>query len=115
VDPPALDDLAEAVRTRPFSLLRAFKEATGLPPHAYLTTVRVRRARELLDLGMPPARVAAEVGFTDQAHLTRHFKRAVGVTPGAYRLAQPAGAHTGSAHTGSAHTDGLRRDRHQVL
>jgi len=87
-DPPALEDLAAAVRTRPFPLLRAFKQATGLPPHAYLNTVRVRRARQLLDAGTPPARVAAEVGFTDQAHLTRHFKRVVGVTPGAYQRAR---------------------------
>ncbi|MEV5411746.1 AraC family transcriptional regulator [Thermopolyspora sp. NPDC052614] len=87
-DPPALEDLAAAVQARPFPLLRAFKQATGLPPHAYLNTVRVRRARQLLDAGVPPAQVAADVGFTDQAHLTRHFKRVVGVTPGAYQRAR---------------------------
>jgi AraC-like DNA-binding protein len=86
-DPPTLEDLAAAVGTRPFPLLRAFKAATGLPPHAYLTTVRVQRARDLLHLGLPPARVAAELGFTDQAHLTRHFKRTMGVPPGAYQAA----------------------------
>jgi len=87
-DPPSLEDLAAAVGARPFPLLRAFKQATGLPPHAWLNTMRVRRARRLLDAGVPPARVAAEVGFTDQAHLTRHFKRVVGVTPGAYQRAR---------------------------
>ncbi len=87
-DPPTLGALADEVGARPFALLRAFKAATGLPPHAYLNTLRVRRARELLDSGATPAAVAAEVGFTDQAHLTRHFKRIVGVTPGAYRLAR---------------------------
>ncbi|MBO3745414.1 AraC family transcriptional regulator [Streptosporangiaceae bacterium NEAU-GS5] len=86
-DPPTLEDLAAAVGARPFPLLRAFKAELGLPPHAYLTTVRVRRARDLLQLGLPPAQVAAEVGFTDQAHLTRHFKRVMGVPPGAYRAA----------------------------
>jgi transcriptional regulator GlxA family with amidase domain len=87
VDPPTLDDLARAVRARPFPLLRAFKAATGLPPHTYLTSLRVRQARRLLESGVPPARVAAEVGFTDQAHLSRHFKRIVGVPPAAYQKA----------------------------
>ncbi|GAT64798.1 araC family transcriptional regulator [Planomonospora sphaerica] len=87
VDPPTLEDLARAVEARPFALLRAFKAATGLPPHTYLNTLRVRRARALLDSGAPAARVAAEVGFTDQAHLNRHFKRIVGVPPGAYQRA----------------------------
>ncbi|MGP3955053.1 AraC family ligand binding domain-containing protein [Nonomuraea sp. 3N208] len=87
VDPPTLEDLAGAVGARPFALLRAFKDATGLPPHAYLTSLRVRRARHLLESGVRPARVAAEVGFTDQAHLTRHFRRIVGVPPAAYQRA----------------------------
>jgi AraC-like DNA-binding protein len=69
----------------PFALLRAFRGETGLPPHAYLNQLRVRLARRLLDRGVAPAEVAAEVGFADQAHLTRHFKRVMGVPPGAYQ------------------------------
>lgn len=87
VDPPTLEELAQAVQARPFALIRAFKAATGLPPHAYLTAVRIRRARRLLDSGAPAAQVATEVGFTDQAHLSRHFKRMVGVPPTAYQRA----------------------------
>lgn len=87
VNPPTLEDLARAVQARPFPLLRAFKAATGLPPHAYLTQLRVRHARRLLEAGVRPAQVAAEVGFTDQAHLNRHFKRIVGVPPAAYQRA----------------------------
>ncbi|MEV2266016.1 AraC family transcriptional regulator [Nonomuraea africana] len=86
-DPPTLEDLAQAVQARPFPLLRAFKAVTGLPPHAYLTSLRVRQARRLLETGLPPAQVAAEVGFTDQAHLGRHFKRVVGIPPAAYQRA----------------------------
>ncbi|WP_084965196.1 AraC family transcriptional regulator [Thermoactinospora rubra] len=85
VDPPGLEELAAAAGTRPSTLLRSFREAYGLPPHAYLVQLRVRRARRLLERGLPPAEVAAAVGFFDQAHLTRHFHRIVGVTPGAYR------------------------------
>ncbi|HEU5159707.1 MAG TPA: AraC family transcriptional regulator [Streptosporangiaceae bacterium] len=84
LDPPSLADLAAAVGARPFALLRAFRRTTGLPPHAYLNHARVRRARTLLAGGLRPADVAARVGFADQAHLTRHFKRVVGVPPGAY-------------------------------
>jgi len=84
-DPPSLDDLALATGMSPFTLLRAFRGETGLPPHAYLNQVRVRLARKLLDDGMAPAEVAAQVGFADQAHLTRHFKRVMGVPPGAYQ------------------------------
>ncbi len=84
-DPPSLDELASAAGMSPFALLRAFRDATGLPPHAYLNQLRVRLARRLLDAGLRPAEVAAETGFADQPHLTRHFKRVVGVPPGAYQ------------------------------
>jgi AraC-like DNA-binding protein len=85
VDPPSLEELAAEVGSAPFPLLRAFRSAYGLPPHAYLNQVRVQHARTLLAEGTPPAPAAAAVGFTDQPHLPRHFKRHLGVTPGAYR------------------------------
>ena len=84
-DPPSLAELAALTGLSQFALLRAFRGATGLPPHAYLNQLRVRRARRLLDQGLPPAEVAARTGFADQAHLTRHFKRVVGVPPAAYQ------------------------------
>ncbi|MEU1627851.1 AraC family transcriptional regulator [Streptomyces sp. NPDC020096] len=85
VDPPTLERLAAELGTGPFALLRAFRATYGMPPHAWLTDARVRRARALLDAGTTPARAAAEVGFTDQPHLNRHFSRIVGVPPGAYQ------------------------------
>jgi AraC-like DNA-binding protein len=84
-DPPTLAELAELTGLSQFALLRAFRGATGLPPHAYLNQLRVRRARLLLDDGRPAAEVAVQTGFADQAHLTRHFKRVVGVPPAAYQ------------------------------
>jgi len=84
-DPPNLADLAAATGLSQFALLRAFRAATGLPPHAYLTQLRVRRARTLLDGGLPAGEVAALTGFADQAHLTRQFKRVLGVPPAAYQ------------------------------
>nr|WP_033254015.1 AraC family transcriptional regulator [Kitasatospora phosalacinea] len=87
VDPPGLEELAAAVGARPFPLLRAFREAHGLPPHAWLNQQRVAAARSLLRRDVPPAEAAVAVGFVDQAHLARHFRRSVGVPPGAYRRA----------------------------
>lgn len=85
VDPPTLEELAAQQGTSTFALLRAFKEAYGMPPHTWLTDARVRRARRLLEGGTAPAAAAVAVGFTDQPHLNRHFTRIVGVPPGAYR------------------------------
>ncbi|MEV0226924.1 AraC family transcriptional regulator [Streptomyces sp. NPDC050704] len=82
-------DLAEAARlvhAHPAHLVRAFSGAFGIAPHQYLMSRRVDRARRLLLAGRPPGEVAAATGFYDQSHLTRHFKRLVGVTPGRYRV-----------------------------
>ncbi|WP_203614021.1 AraC family transcriptional regulator [Streptomyces sp. SID13726] len=85
VEPPTLERLAVELGTGPFALLRAFRGVYGMPPHAWLTDARVRRAQRLLDAGDSPAAVAVAVGFTDQPHLNRHFARIVGVPPGAYQ------------------------------
>ncbi|MFD0251720.1 AraC family transcriptional regulator [Streptomyces sp. NPDC127113] len=84
-EPPSLERLAGELGTSPFALLRAFRDAYGMPPHTWLTDARVRRARRLLDTGTSPAEAAVAVGFTDQPHLNRHFARIVGVPPGAYQ------------------------------
>lgn len=80
----SLDALARAAGLSAFHLCRVFHAQTGLSPHAYQTMVRVRLAKALLSRGTPIAQAAAEAGFCDQAHLTRHFKRVYGVTPGRY-------------------------------
>jgi AraC-like DNA-binding protein len=82
---PSLRELAAGVELSPFHMLRVFREATGFPPHAWLVLERVCRARHLLAAGRSPAEVAGTVGFADQAHLTRWFKRVTGVTPAAFR------------------------------
>ena len=87
VDPPTLEELAAQVGLGPFALVRAFRAAYGLPPHAYLNQLRVDRARSLLAQGRRAGDVAAEVGFADQPHLTRHFRRHLGVPPVTYQRA----------------------------
>jgi AraC-like DNA-binding protein len=80
-----LEDAARILQAHPAHLVRAFTGAYGIAPHQYLTSRRVDRARRLLLDGLPPGETAAATGFYDQAHLTRHFRRLVGVTPGRYR------------------------------
>jgi AraC-like DNA-binding protein len=83
-DPVTLGDLAEVSGLSMFRLARTFKAETGLAPHAYQVQLRVLRAKRLLAAGRSIAETAGECGFCDQAHLTRQFKRHVGVTPGVY-------------------------------
>ena len=83
--PPALADLAADAGLSRYQLLRAFRAEVGMPPYAWLAQHRVARARLLLEHGHRPAEAATLTGFADQAHLTRWFRRVVGVTPGAYR------------------------------
>lgn len=83
--PPSLAVLATDLGLSRYQLLRAFRTTMGIPPYAWLAQYRVTRARGLLEAGLRPAEVAGLVGFADQAHLTRWFRRVLGVTPAAYR------------------------------
>jgi len=80
-----LDELAWASGVDRFRLSRAFKAAFGIAPHAYLVQLRLARARQLLASGQPPTRVAMTLGFADQSHMGRWFRRAYGLTPAHYR------------------------------
>ncbi|MBT8767549.1 AraC family transcriptional regulator [Metapseudomonas boanensis] len=86
-EPPSLEELAAAVNLSPFHFARTFRRATGMPPHAWLKQQRLDQARALLKAGCTPANTAAQLGFSDQSHLTRQFKQAYGVGPGEYRNA----------------------------
>lgn len=79
-----LTTLADQAGISRFHLLRSFKQKYGLPPHAYQIGLRIGKAQRLLRRGLPAAQVAVECGFTDQSHLTRHFKKTLGVTPGRF-------------------------------
>ncbi|NJK47555.1 AraC family transcriptional regulator [Candidatus Gracilibacteria bacterium] len=81
----SLEQLACLTNLKPLRLLRVFRKEIGIPPHAYLTQVRILRAKKLLSQGITIAQVAWETGFADQSHLSRHFKRLVGVSPGQYQ------------------------------
>lgn len=82
-----LADAASALGASETHLVRCFTHEFGIAPHQYLTGRRLDHARRLLLDGRSAADTAHEVGFYDQAHLTRHFRRLLGITPGAYAAA----------------------------
>jgi AraC-like DNA-binding protein len=73
-------------------LVRSFTRQFGVSPYAYVIGRRVEAARRLMLRGAAPADVATAVGFYDQAHFTRHFKRHTATTPASY-----ARSHSGRA------------------
>ncbi len=88
-----LRELAGVADMNAFQFLRAFRRAYGLTPYAYVLGRRIAIAQALLARGQGVAEVAARTGFADQSHLSRHFRRIVGVTPGAYRQGEGARDH----------------------
>jgi AraC-like DNA-binding protein len=85
-EPISVEDMARRAHLSPSRFAAAFREAFGSPPHRYLLHLRLEHAKELLrGSSLPVARIAAYSGFSDAQHLSRVFKRQVGVTPGAYR------------------------------
>ncbi|MGB8940839.1 MAG: AraC family transcriptional regulator [Streptomyces sp.] len=84
LDGVTLAEAARLVHAHPTHLVRAFSGAYGIAPHQYVMSRRVDHARRLLLAGQPPGEVATAAGFYDQSHLTRHFKRVVGIAPGRY-------------------------------
>lgn len=79
-----LDELESVAGLSRFHLVRLFTRHVGMPPHAYQTHIRIERARILLQTGVRPASASLSVGFADQSHFTRHFKRIMRITPGDY-------------------------------
>lgn len=91
VDPVTLRDAAALFDRSVPHLVRSFTSRFGISPHAYVIGRRVDAARRRLLSGDQPAAVAAAVGFYDQAHLTRHFKRHTSVTPARYAASHSGG------------------------
>jgi len=79
-----LSTLAKQAGVSRYQALRMFKRRYGLPPHSYQLSVRLALAQKALREGHQPVHVAAQYGFVDQSHFTRHFKRLLGVTPAQY-------------------------------
>lgn len=90
--PIGLSELAALCGLSLHRFVTVFRGQVGIPPHQYLCRTRVRHARRLLREGLPLAAVAIDSGFCDQSHLSRHFKRQYGITPGCYAGVRPGRA-----------------------
>ena len=109
-----IETLAKEASLSPFHFARAFKVATGMAPHSYVTDRRIGRAKELIAEGdLSLTEVADKCGFSSQAHFSRWFKRIVGATPGEYWRnsgARPPG--TARVDTLDSETMDLTTERH---
>jgi AraC family transcriptional regulator len=84
----SLAELAGVVQLSVFHFTRKFRTEFGCPPHAYVMQKRIERAKsQLARRNIPLKVVAASSGFSDQSHMTRLFRRLLGVTPAEYRKA----------------------------
>jgi AraC-like DNA-binding protein len=79
-----LEDVATVAGVTRFHLTRIFAAEFGVTPRTYLLHVRLARAKALLAGGVPVQQAAADTGFSDQSHFTRHFRKTYGITPVAY-------------------------------
>ena len=83
---PSLQMMAAIVQMSPFYFSRLFKQSTGCTPHQYLLKYRTEQAKQLLKTtNLAISEIADQVGFVDQSHLNRHFKRHFGVSPSQIR------------------------------
>ncbi|MDX2211652.1 MAG: AraC family transcriptional regulator [Oculatellaceae cyanobacterium bins.114] len=77
-----LDKIAAIAQLSPYHFLRLFKQSMGVTPHQYIVQCRLNQAKYLLQYSnLSIVEIATQTGFCDQSHLTRSFKRLIGVTP----------------------------------
>jgi len=80
-----LADLGKASDLNKYTLIRNFTMQRGITPYQYLSTIRVNKAKKLLETGVSPIEAALQSGFADQSHFTRFFKSFIGLTPKLYQ------------------------------
>jgi AraC-like DNA-binding protein len=83
----SLAELSHIAKISPFYLTRIFSDAVGVPPHLFQNLIRINKAKQLLKSCKYMTDVAILVGFSDQSHFIRKFKKIVGMTPKEYKKA----------------------------
>ncbi len=81
----SIAEMSQKVNISSYHLIRKFSSENGLTPHKFQMQCRIRKAQELLREGNKVADVAQMVGFCDQSHLDRVFRKQVGISPEEYR------------------------------
>ncbi len=104
-----LAGLSRLAGVSPFHLERLFLRDLGVPIGEYALARRVALAAARIEAGEPLAEAALAAGFYDQSHLTRHFRRRMGVTPGSYGP-RPGPKRRQAASAGNDELQGARRD-----
>ena len=79
-----LAELATISGLSKYHLLRSFVREKGISPYRYLETIRINKAKELLQKQIPVHQVAIDTGFSDQSHFSNFFKEFIGLTPKQY-------------------------------
>jgi AraC family transcriptional regulator len=83
-----LEEIAAAAYLSPFHFARLFKKLTGASPHAYLATLRVERAQQLLaETDLSVSEISIRVGYSSPSHFSKAFRHSKGLTPRAFRAA----------------------------
>lgn len=87
-----MDEVARLTGLSTSQFARAFRRSTGMPPHQWHLSARIRRAQQwMLDTDLPLAEIALAIGFADQSHFANTFTRLVGISPGVWRREQRLG------------------------
>lgn len=81
----SLEQLCRCSTLSKSTLLRAFIKSKGVTPYRYLQSIRVGKAKTLLESGARPMEAALQTGFSDQSHFTKFFQMYIGLSPAAYR------------------------------
>jgi AraC family transcriptional regulator len=90
-------DLCSLLQLSEAHFSRSFRRTFGESPHAFLVRQRLQRAeRYMLETGATLSEIALQCGFTDQAHLSKHFRQQTGRTPGSWRRARRMSIDIGS-------------------
>jgi AraC-type DNA-binding domain-containing proteins len=79
-----LNDLCKLTGLSKYYLLRSFTKQKGISPYSYLETIRIDKAKKMLEQGILPIDAALQTGFTDQSHFSNFFKKFIGLTPKQY-------------------------------
>lgn len=80
----ALDELSHLTGLSKYHLIRIFTKENGITPYGYLETIRIDKAKDLLEMGVLPVEAALLTGFSDQSHFSHFFKKFIGLTPKQY-------------------------------